>query len=131
MNKIVRLEIFGNPVPQGRPRFFRKGNFIGAYDPEKSRSWKENVRLQAIMQKPEIMTGALNLFLHFKLLKPKSMSKKVIHHVKKPDLDNLVKACKDALKGICYRDDSQIIELAAKKEYSEKPGVVIVISEII
>lgn len=31
------------------------------------------------------------------------------------DLDNHIKACLDALNGICYKDDRQIVEIHAKK----------------
>ena len=69
--------------------------------------------------------------LHFYLLRPKSLPKKIEHHVKKPDLDNLMKAIKDALKGVCYRDDSQIISVTATKKYTSlNPGVAIEIMEV-
>lgn len=33
-----------------------------------------------------------------------------VRHVKKPDTDNLVKAVKDSLSGLAWRDDSQVCE---------------------
>ncbi len=122
--------VLGSPVAQGRPKFFRRGNFVGCYDPGKSKSWKETVKWQAIEQKPVIMEGALSMRLLFRLPRPKTLPKKVIEHTKKPDLDNLCKAVKDALKGICYHDDSQIVELIATKSYWEQPGVLISIAEV-
>ncbi|HBF43961.1 MAG TPA: hypothetical protein DDW42_10130 [Desulfobacteraceae bacterium] len=32
----------------------------------------------------------------------------MFYHYKKPDLDNLIKFTKDALEGLCYKNDSQI-----------------------
>lgn len=128
---MIQFTVYGSPVAQGRPRFFirRKavGNqkLIGSQDPEKSKSWKETVKWQAIECKAKIQDGPLWLFLHFKLPRPKSLSKKVHHHTKKPDLDNLVKGVKDGLKGICYADDSQVVRLAATKEYGEQPCVIV------
>ncbi len=40
-----------------------------------------------------------------------------------PDLDHLVRAIGDSLKGIIYKDDAQIVSLAAHKRYSTEPGV--------
>ena len=40
-------------------------------------------------------------------------------HTKRPDLDNLAKAVKDALKGVIYADDSQIVEAHLFKRYGE------------
>lgn len=34
-----------------------------------------------------------------------------------PDLDKLIRAVSDALTGVCYRDDSQIVEIHARKRY--------------
>lgn len=125
----MTIKIFGNPVAQGRPRFSKIGNFVRTYDPEKSRSWKNDVRMQAILQKPILLEGALILKASFYLLRPKTLPKKILHHTKKPDLDNLIKGVKDALKGICYRDDSQVVESYISKTYSDIPGVIIEIME--
>lgn len=125
----VNFFVHGNPVAQGRPRFFRRGSFVGCYDPSKSKSWKDTIVWQAIENKVPLLDGALDMRLVFSLKRPKSLPKKVIHHVKKPDLDNLTKAVKDALKGIAYKDDSQIISCMALKRYGEPLGVQIQIYE--
>lgn len=129
----VFIEIRGEPIAQGRPRAFRRGSFIGMYDPKKSSTWKDSIRMQAINQKAEMLDGALKMEVRFFLSRPKSLPKKVRHHVKKPDIDNLLKSVKDALKSICYHDDSQICLVVASKEYvseQRKPGVAILITEI-
>ena len=46
----------------------------------------------------------------------------------RPDLDNLAKAVLDALEGLAYDNDSQVIALDLRKLYpgkSEPPGVLI------
>lgn len=125
----ILLTIIGNPQPQLRPRFSRRGNFVKVYDPEKSRSWKETVKWQAIEQKATVLQGALKMNLLFCFTRPKSLPKKIIAHTKKPDLDNCVKCIKDALEGVCYERDSQIMELQAMKIYSDRPRVEIQIFE--
>lgn len=125
--------VYGSPVAQGRPRFFRRGNFVGAYDPDKSRDWKRTVMAQALEQlggQAEIHDGPLTLKLFFHLPRPKSLPKKVQHHIKKPDADNLAKAIKDALRGVVYRDDSQIVALEVRKAYGDPPRVLIGVEEI-
>lgn len=41
----------------------------------------------------------------------------------RPDLDKLVRAILDALTGIVYDDDSQVIHVAATKEFGRHPSV--------
>lgn len=125
----INFFVHGNPVAQGRPRFFRRGSFVGCYDPSKSKSWKETIAWQAVENKVPLLDGALDMRLVFSLKRPKTLPKKVVHHVKKPDLDNLTKAVKDALNGIAYKDDSQIISCMALKRYGEPLGVQIQIYE--
>ncbi len=48
-------------------------------------------------------------------------------HIKKPDIDNLQKFAFDCLNGMAWRDDSQVCELEARKEYSERPRTEIII----
>ena len=125
---MIEFTVYGSPVAQGRPRFARIGNHVRAYDPTKSKDWKSEVRWQAIERGAKIQDGPLDMILYFFLPRPKSLPKKVQHHTKKPDLDNLCKSVKDGLKGICYHDDSQIICLIARKGYvenGEQPGVVV------
>jgi Holliday junction resolvase RusA-like endonuclease len=51
----------------------------------------------------------------------------LIHHTKKPDLDNLVKFVKDNLNEVAWKDDSQVYELKAIKQYSFEPETRIII----
>lgn len=50
-------------------------------------------------------------------------------HTKKPDADKLVRAVADALTGLAWIDDSQVVEMVARKEYAdlwtEEQGVLI------
>jgi Holliday junction resolvase RusA-like endonuclease len=52
--------------------------------------------------------------------------------VGRPDLDNLVKAVLDALRGIAWGDDTQVVSLRARKTWAEpSPGAVIVVREVV
>lgn len=128
----IRFKIIGAPVAKGRPRFARRGNFVTTYTPENTRTWEAFVKDQSNRHRPEkLWEGALLMTLVFYMPRPKSLPKKVIHHIKKPDLDNLAKSIKDALQGIIYRTDSQIVELNLRKIYGTcEHGVVVDIEEV-
>jgi len=132
MNRHICV-VYGSPVAQGRPRFTVRNGYVHAYDPVKSRTWKEEIKAQILAQihgRPQIHDGALRLLLFFYLHKPKSLPKKVKHHIRKPDCDNLAKAVKDGLRSILYRDDSQIVEMLVRKTYGDPPRVVIALEQI-
>jgi crossover junction endodeoxyribonuclease RusA len=103
------------------------------YDDKKSKDWKETVALEAKKNHCKPMEGPLRMVLTFRLKKPKSAPKSRIWPVVRPDLDNFTKAIKDGLNEICYKDDSQIVVLEAKKEYAKEgfsPGVLVMIEKI-
>jgi Holliday junction resolvase RusA-like endonuclease len=120
----IRFRVYGYPVAQGRPRFFRRGNHVGTYDPDKSRDWKRTIIAVAIEHKPaELLDGPLDVRMTFLMPRPTSLPRKVVHHIKRPDLDNMVKAAKDAMRGVIYKDDSLIVRLTAEKQYDAAPGL--------
>lgn len=47
----------------------------------------------------------------------------------KPDFDNVTKAVCDALNGIAYSDDSQIVDAMERKFYSEQPRIEVIIRQ--
>ncbi len=117
----LQFKIIGEPVAKGRPRFFRTPKYVGTYTPKNTRQWEEFVRHQALKYRPEVLwEGPIMMTLGFMMPRPKSMPKKVIYHTKKPDVDNLAKSIKDALQGIIYKTDSQIISLTVSKRYSPR-----------
>ncbi len=137
ISKTIHLFIPGNPVPQGRPRACIRGKHASVYEDAKSKDWKKTIAVHAWAYIRECSPGekwhqsawqlidtAIKLNVEFRLLRPKSVSvKKRPDPITRPDLDNYVKAVKDALTGVLWRDDSQIIELEAKKVYDNPPGV--------
>lgn len=139
---MIKLVIWGEPVAQGRPRFSTTSGFVKAYDPAKSRSYKHYVRLAAAeqMQGRPLLEGPLLLSFRVYRPIPKSMSKKkatqaesgIIRPITKPDLDNYLKGVKDALKGVVWKDDSQIVGYAEPfgKFYSAKPRVEVEVRQL-
>ena len=48
----------------------------------------------------------------------------------KPDADNIAKSVLDALNGLAYADDKQIVECEVKKYYGEEPCVYVKLIEL-
>lgn len=130
---MIQFTINGKVIPQGRPRFARRGKFVMTYDDKKSRDWKETVAKEAKANGCKPLEGPLKMTLTFRLEKPKSAHKSRIWPIVRPDLDNYIKAIKDGLNKICYPDDSQIVILEATKKYATDgfpPGVLIRVERI-
>jgi Holliday junction resolvase RusA-like endonuclease len=49
----------------------------------------------------------------------------LVWHTIRPDASNVLKAVEDALQGVVYRDDSQIVSVVVQKAYSIDPKVVV------
>lgn len=124
--KKMIIEIMGEPVAKGRPRFRIAGKFVSTYTPAKTQ--KEEKRVTEEIKKQyseEPMKGPLGVWITFYFAIPKSYTKKQREelqrndflHTKKPDCDNLAKLYLDAMNGLVYEDDSQIQALHLRKFY--------------
>lgn len=138
---MYKFTVYGPVVAKQRPRVTRRGNFVKTYTPEATANYETLVRLSFIQENPNFKTIAKDIPLTciitiYKGI-PKSTSKKKremmlngqIRPTSKPDIDNSVKSIFDALNGVAYNDDSQIVELSVKKYYSETPKVEVKIME--
>ena len=136
---IIKFTIPGKPIGKGRPRFTRRGNYVTTYTPKATSDYEEYVRLMYRQAHPGIMlSGAIKATINAYFPIPKSVSKKArelmetetVHHVKKPDGDNIAKTVFDSVNGIAYRDDSQICSLHIDKKYSGNPRVEVILEEL-
>ncbi len=80
------------------------------------------------------LTGPLEISVVFFLPRPKSLAKSYTGpHLKKPDVDKLLRSTLDALTGVVWKDDSQVVSVTAGKRYAglnEEPRVVITVRPI-
>jgi len=130
------IVIPGKPIGKGRPRVTKNGT----YTPKTTKDYQNKVAAIAELE-------ADNYFMHDEPLVatilcyypiPKSMPKYKrnmveegkLYPIVKPDLDNVAKAILDALNGVVYKDDNQIVELHIKKLYSDNPRAVVKIESI-
>jgi Holliday junction resolvase RusA-like endonuclease len=126
---VIEFTVPGTPVGKGRPKFARRGNFVATYTPEKTANYENLVKLYAnkAMNGAIPYTEAVSVSALITVFPPLSWSKKKrlqalskeIHPTTKPDLDNVIKGIFDAMNGIVYQDDKQIVRVHVEKTYAE------------
>ena len=129
---IVRFFVPGIPQPQGSKRGFVSAN--GKVSMVESaagvKPWRSDVKVFAAdaMSGHRLITGPVFLRCDFVMKRPLSVprTRPTPAATKKPDLDKLLRAIGDALKGTVYAEDSLIVEMIGTKriaELGEQPGV--------
>ena len=122
------IVIAGEPVGKGRPKFSRQSG--RAYTPAKTANTEAYVKSEAVRQVGQpMLAGPLTVSVRATVSVPASWSKKkreaalsgATRPTGKPDLDNTLKLYCDALNGIVWVDDSQIVCVYAEKKYGENP----------
>jgi Holliday junction resolvase RusA-like endonuclease len=123
----LTITIPGKPIAKARPRFFRRGNFVGTFNCQETEEGRMKWEIAHQFNREPIPSG-FPIILHalFCMPIPGSMSKKRLSelnfsHVKKPDTDNLVKFIKDCGNGVLWVDDSQVCDVHARKIYDQNP----------
>jgi Holliday junction resolvase RusA-like endonuclease len=141
MSATVYFVVYGNPVGKGRPRATSRGGFVRMYTDAKTLGFESAVADEAriAMREWQAFDTPIQLQLSAYYPIPKSWSKKKrqmamdgeIHPQVKPDLDNVMKAVLDAMNGVVYVDDSQVINMVATKRYSSDPRVEVYLHEVL
>ena len=139
MTFVVTFSVDGIPHGKGRPRFRRIGNFVSTYTDAKTKTYEALVKEAAkkAMGSSEPLETPISFYCHIRLPVPKSYSKKLseaclsglVSPIKKPDWDNVAKSVADAMNGVVYLDDSQIVRAVISKAYAAEAGVDIAIAE--
>jgi Holliday junction resolvase RusA-like endonuclease len=137
----MRLTILGEPKPKQSAKFAKMGKFVKSYQPKEVVQNERNIRTQIISQLPKDFVpykGGLKMTIIYVFPPLKSMSKKVIkkveegtlHKITRPDLDNLTKSLLDAMNGVVFIDDAQVVYLSLTKKYGNTPETLIHIKEV-
>lgn len=128
----IEFTVYGEPRPKGRPRFVRMGKFVGTYTPKKTVQAENDFKLQSLKYRPEKpIESPICIRVAFYKTPPQSWSTKKkqkaesgeIYPVTRPDWDNYGKLICDAMNGIFWCDDSQIVRATILKRYSETPRI--------
>lgn len=108
-----------------------------AYTPTKTANYETLVKFTYQQAGGTLFEGPVDMTIRAFYRIPKSASKKRaadmadgrIRPTTKPDADNVIKAIADALNGIAYKDDTQIVLVTAEKWYDNTPRVEVEIEE--
>ena len=134
----VQFDVPGIPMGKQRPRHNRYTN--ATYTPEKTKIREEEIAIY-YRQKysgykfPKGSYLVLGVVANMPIPKrtPKAVKEKmrsdIIMPTVKPDGDNILKLVADALNGIAYDDDKQIVQMTITKHYSDEPSTFVVIRE--
>jgi Holliday junction resolvase RusA-like endonuclease len=109
---------------KARPRFYN-GHAISAKDTVNYENW---VKMCYQQQNGKYLEGQIRAEITAYYKVPKSYSKRRMEGIregkeyplKRPDIDNCIKIILDSLNGIAYKDDAQIVEVVARKRFTEE-----------
>jgi Holliday junction resolvase RusA-like endonuclease len=130
----VIFTVKGDPVGKQRPRFSRGRT----YTPKKTVDYETIIASKAsqAMGSSEPLQTPVAIFIWISHAIPASYSKKRkeaclngLDWPKKPDLDNVAKAYLDAMNGIVYKDDVQVVKLRVSKRYDTDSRVDVLVRE--
>ena len=140
-----RLEFFvpGVPQPGGSKRGFnnpKTGRVIITDANPKAASWKDTVSSYALkvpMNREEFSRGPIQVVCTFVMPRPRShygtgknagklKPNAPFYHTSKPDSTKLFRSTEDALTGVIWKDDAQVMSML-RKIYGEMPGAYITI----
>jgi Holliday junction resolvase RusA-like endonuclease len=135
---MIEFFVPGVPRPGGSKKAFynKKTGRTSVVDTNaRSKDWRASVALAAAGVFSAPLAGALDVLFEFHILRPRG------HYAKsgslrnsapafptsRPDVLKLTRSTEDALSGIAFFDDSQIVFEKLAKIYSSRTGVRIVI----
>ncbi len=123
---MLEFVVAGIPAPQGSKRVFVRGGRVSLVEScARVKPYRALVSLAASQARTEAPTQQpVGIAIAFVFVRPKShyTSKGALRagaptHPGKPDIDKLCRAVLDALTGILYHDDAQVVSLNASKRY--------------
>jgi Holliday junction resolvase RusA-like endonuclease len=133
----VSFAVPGAPRGKGRPRFTRKGF---AYTDQATRIYERAVATlaEAVMAGRDPSEAPCSVRISVIHGIPKSWPAKRRDAALagallpgKPDMDNVAKGVLDAMNGVIYDDDKQVIRLVVEKKYGVFPRVEVEVTEVL
>lgn len=135
---MITFVVPGQPQGKGRARSTKSGRH---YTPAKTVAYERLIAACAddVVGELEGMTGPVELHVIAVFGVPASWSKKKreaalqwdTYPTVKPDADNIAKAVCDALNGVVWLDDSQVVDCRVKKVYGREPRLDVTVAELV
>lgn len=122
---MIEFRAVGAPVPQGSMKVIN-GHVLHSQGSALA-VWRSAIAWAAKQAGATISDQPIDITMVFIMQRPKSV-KRPLPSVA-PDLDKLVRGVLDALTGIAYADDSQVVSIHAHKIYGATPGVEVRLAE--
>lgn len=131
----IRFTVYGRPQTAGSKRAFpykKKNGNLGvrvADDNKNTKTWQSCVQDAARKRyQGDALDGPLHVVMSFYFLRPKShygsgrnsglvKESAPVRPSKRPDVLKLARAVEDALTGVLWRDDAQIVVETLEKDY--------------
>lgn len=121
--KILSFNIDMRPIPMQSARFTTKGGKMVSYQPAKITTAKKYIQnyIKSVISQEDINFPvksilAIYVMFCFQQNKTEKLINSWCFRNKRPDLtDNLMKLLVDAMKGLIYEDDSQIVFVQTSK----------------
>jgi Holliday junction resolvase RusA-like endonuclease len=129
------FSVEGDPVGKQRPRFTKTGR---TYTPKKTSDYEGMIADKAMiaMGPATPLETPVAVYIYINHAIPASYSKKRkeaclnrLERPKKMDIDNVCKCVLDAMNGIVYVDDRQVVSLHATKRYDTISSVHVCVRE--
>jgi crossover junction endodeoxyribonuclease RusA len=142
LNDSITFVVCGLPAPQGSKRHIGKGVMVESS--KNVKPWRQDVKYAALAAKPTgwDTTPAMALSVVFKFQRPAShlgkngLRPSAPQHctsARNGDIEKLARSTNDALTGVLFDDDRQVVTLNATKRYcveGEQPGAIITLTAL-
>jgi Holliday junction resolvase RusA-like endonuclease len=142
LNTSITFTVHGLPAPQGSKVW--KGNGVMVESSKNVKPWRQDIKYTALDTKPVDwdLSGPMSLSVVFRFQRPKTHYLKnglrptapyYCTSARNGDIDKLLRATCDAMTGILFDDDRQVVSVSAIKRYctaNEQPGAIITLTAL-
>lgn len=96
-----------------------RGKYPSIIISKEGRSTKKTIQTEVLRQRQDkMLEGSLKFYMDVDVEK-----------IKSPDIDALLKQLFDALEGLCYKNDNQILDLKVRKHLNQNENKITILIE--